>query len=80
MHQQKEVELYPNPARNSFAIHHSSVKAVKVKTPTGRLVKEWPEVNHDHHRFKLPLLSAGTYFVQIQTANKEAVKQLILLP
>lgn len=76
----KQVKLYPNPTRHSFAVDHSKVKAVKVKTPNGRLVKEWPIVDGNHPRFKLPFLTAGTYIVQVQTANKEVVQQLILLP
>ncbi len=80
MHRQKPVKLYPNPARNSFAIHCSTAKSVKVEKPNGLLVKEWHKVDRSHPRFRLPFLTAGTYIVKIRTANNQVVKKLILLP
>ncbi|MFM7619484.1 MAG: T9SS type A sorting domain-containing protein, partial [Bacteroidota bacterium] len=68
------VILYPNPAKDFFAIEGNGIQNVEVFTLTGELVLQ----SNGKNRIEITNLVSGMYLVNIHTSNKTTTKKLII--
>ena len=78
------VRIYPNPAHDAFRVQINSQKNEKVVITVSndigsKLFSQTKTVIKGYNEFSFPLsaLSAGTYFVQIQTGEKVIQEKLV---
>jgi hypothetical protein len=64
---EKEIELYPNPTTNSFAIS-SNVSKIEVYTITGQLIQTFSNVI-SNQELELNTIGTGIYLVKITENN-----------
>ena len=76
-----EIALYPNPATSQVTIAFpKTLKAeIRVFDITGKLlIYEAEAVIANDHKVDVSTLSAGTYFVRINSEAGSATKQLLI--
>lgn len=71
-----EMELFPNPGQNGFAIRYSGnvVPFVRITDMQGRIVREFPSVSSDTY-LDLSELKSGAYLVELFDAGKRMVSE-----
>ncbi len=75
------VELYPNPAKNSFSLAFKSVintndiQSITIVNSQGQVVFE---TKNPQNTLKIPFYTEGVYFVKIQFSNGQLVKKLMI--
>jgi cbb3-type cytochrome oxidase subunit 3 len=75
------VELYPNPARNGFALKFNSpinvndIQAITIVNLQGQVVFK---AKIDGNFTKIPFYTEGSYFVNIQFSNGQLTKKLVV--
>ena len=73
------IKLYPNPAKNEFAIAGAETNATyEISNANGKLVKRGT-IQETTELVDTSNLSSGLYFVRIHSHNQIVVKKLILL-
>ena len=73
------VKIYPNPANNSLSIslnQNDAIKLVTINNMIGQKVKVI-SADIDLSKIDISTLSAGTYFIKVETNNGEITKKLI---
>lgn len=81
-----ELKVFPNPFRNEttiqFHLAKSSDVALSITDINGRIVHQQQYLDAQegwqHHQFEASHLPNGMYFLYIQTAEQQMVKQLII--
>ena len=75
------VELYPNPAKNSFSLNFKSVinvqdiQAISIVNSQGQVVFQTKKYQNT---LQIPNYTEGVYFVKIQFSNAQLIKKLIV--
>jgi 1,4-alpha-glucan branching enzyme len=71
-----EIAIYPNPAKNSFAISQD-VSKVEMYTITGQLVKRYAAVN-SNQQLDITNLEKGLYLIKITDENGKILTKKII--
>lgn len=74
--QKKNINLFPNPATNTFEIKNNEVlESVSIYDNLGRQVKEFlkPETSYD-----ITDLNSGIYFVGIKNTNSGVIEKKLI--
>ncbi|QMU65863.1 MAG: T9SS type A sorting domain-containing protein [Flavobacteriaceae bacterium] len=76
----KSLSIYPNPSNELFTIHwNTNEKAsISVYNYLGKLILNEESTLQNEHEINLKGYSKGLYFVKITSANKQAIKKIIL--
>ncbi len=71
------IEIYPNPAQNSFFVTNAQNSVVEVLDITGQIVYS-EQIFEALHHINVSNVSNGTYFVKIINHKQVIVKKLII--
>ena len=74
---QASVLLYPNPAHSSVTIAANDIRTVELVNLMGQTLQRMQSVS-DHVNLNLQGLTAGVYFVKVETTQSTVVKKLIV--
>lgn len=75
--EETQFSVYPNPAKNNFAINQS-VEMVEVFSLTGKKVKSFKGDFYANHKFDVSDLSSGVYLIKIQKNLQTETTKLII--
>ncbi len=80
---QDGLRIYPNPAKNVFVIEANSatypVMDVRVTDPAGMVVLQQVCKGKERYSFDVKNLSAGTYTLNIQSAEKSISRKIVIV-
>lgn len=81
----EEINISPNPSRNSFTINYQSIKTsdikIKVRTLTGTVIYESTELNPPNtfqKQIDISRSAPGLYFLELVTDKERLVKKIII--
>ena len=73
------VDIYPNPAQDDvFITANGNIQKVELNSISGKLVRNYENINRNHFRFNVEGLPKGTYFVRVVLNDDFFVKKLIV--
>lgn len=72
-----DIEIYPNPAQNSFFITNAQNSTIEIIDIAGQLVHS-EQITDALHHINLNNVSNGTYFVKIISKNQVSIKKLVI--
>ncbi|WP_158276177.1 S8 family serine peptidase [Brumimicrobium oceani] len=63
-----DIQLYPNPAKNSFNIHAKGtiIRGIVITSATGQIIKS-QQTNNSKIQVEIGTLSSGAYLIKIET-------------
>lgn len=74
------VQSFPNPASTHIDIHSNiAIKAIKIITLDGKLIKEESQINQDRYRVSVDDIMQGLYVLKVETAQRVYSSKVLIL-
>ena len=75
--EQRDVEVYPNPARDFLNIKAENITNIRIVNIVGQVVVN-REMNVNHTQINVNDLQAGVYFIQIDTQKGSVTRKILV--